>query len=112
MASKKEAQLEDALDKIKDLEEKLTFATEKVEELSILVQRRDEVIRTMGETHEQTQRILKTKIIMLEDFNKEYVIVSNQRAHNMEMTMKAEINNLQSKLAKSISQNDQLREYV
>ena len=97
-------QLDDALVKIKDLEKQLSFAVVNAEKLSILVE-------AMEISHERDQ-MLKSKILMLEDFKKGYAIVSDQRAVQMKATMTNEITDLQSKLAKAIYQNDQLREYV
>ena len=106
MASSSEHdQLDDALVKIKDLEKQLSFAVVNAEKLSILVE-------AMEISHERDQMLLKSKILMLEDFKKGYAIVSDQRAVQMKATMTNEITDLQSKLAKAIYQNDQLREYV
>ena len=83
---------------------------EQLQELQAILKERQSQYATVEEEKKATEKKLKAKILMLEEANKEYVSVTQQRATRTEDLLRAEIDHLETKLLKSIEEREQIKE--
>ena len=69
---------------------------EEMERMQQLLKDTELKIKKTDDVRKSTEKSLKAKINMLEDFKREYATVAEQRANRVEMSLKSEIAELQT----------------